>query len=242
MSGMTSFALRVRKTRQERGFTQAELAHKIGVRQSTIGNIESGRNQGSTMVAQLAAALGVNALWLAEGKGPKEAPSYISGKRQHTGTASSYEMAAFVPREGYLRFFPLTDAFSAGGETVLPDSPEAVDSIDLAEIEAQRLLGTTDCEHIRLLTVRGDSMAPTMKPRDLLFVDTRVSDFNGDGVYLLELNGFRVIKRVQMVGDQRILLTSDNPVYHPFELGESDTLHYIGRVIRVLPLTLHPFT
>jgi phage repressor protein C with HTH and peptisase S24 domain len=234
--------LRVRKTRQERGYTQAELAQKIGVRQSTIGNIESGRNQGSTMVAQLAAALGVNALWLAEGKGPKEAPVYLAGKRLQTG-AAPYEAAAAMPREGYLRFFPLTDAYSAGeGDSVLSDHPEAVDSIDLAEVEAQRLLGSTDAEHIRLLTVRGDSMVPTMKPRDLLFVDTRVRSFEGDGVYILELNGFRVIKRVQMIGDQRILLTSDNSVYHPFELGESDRLGYIGRVIRVLPLTLHPFT
>lgn len=39
---------KIKKLRKERGITQAQLADKLGMSQSTIGMIESGQNNGST--------------------------------------------------------------------------------------------------------------------------------------------------------------------------------------------------
>lgn len=62
-----TLADRTRTARKKAGISQAELAQKIGVKQSSIGNIESGRNLSATFLPQLAAALDVDALWLVNG-------------------------------------------------------------------------------------------------------------------------------------------------------------------------------
>ncbi|WP_153100821.1 helix-turn-helix domain-containing protein [Paraburkholderia hayleyella] len=64
---MDTFGERVRAKRIEAGLTQADLARDSGISQSTIAQIESGRNQGSKHLLALAEALHVTALWLQNG-------------------------------------------------------------------------------------------------------------------------------------------------------------------------------
>ena len=49
-----SFNERVRQRRIELGLSQAELGKMAGVPQSTIGQIENGRNKSSTKILELA--------------------------------------------------------------------------------------------------------------------------------------------------------------------------------------------
>jgi transcriptional regulator with XRE-family HTH domain len=63
---------RVRWARERRGLSQHELAERIGVRQSTIGNIESGTRRRPREQRKLADALGVNELWLETGRGQRD--------------------------------------------------------------------------------------------------------------------------------------------------------------------------
>lgn len=51
--------------------SQEDLAQLSGISQSTIANIESGRNRGSKHILALARALGVRAQWLQDETGPK---------------------------------------------------------------------------------------------------------------------------------------------------------------------------
>src|SRR5574343_680318 len=57
-------ASRLKKVRDDRGLTQAELAKLAGVGQSAIGNIESGKRGGLQSLASIALALQVNYRWL----------------------------------------------------------------------------------------------------------------------------------------------------------------------------------
>ncbi len=71
---MKTLAERLRSARKEAGLTQHELTRRAGLKgQSIIGGLESGGQLTSSYLPQLAAALGVNALWLAEGVGPRHA-------------------------------------------------------------------------------------------------------------------------------------------------------------------------
>lgn len=49
----------IAEARAAKGWSQGELAAKAGVSQGTIGHLESGRNQSSTKLPQIAAALGM---------------------------------------------------------------------------------------------------------------------------------------------------------------------------------------
>lgn len=68
---MKTFADRVRAARKAAGLTQKQLAAKSGLSQTTISDIERGRNETSADVVALARALKVLAEWLADGKGPR---------------------------------------------------------------------------------------------------------------------------------------------------------------------------
>ena len=66
---MYTLADRLKWARQKADLSQEELGKKAGVSQSTIGNLEAGTRNSARRLPQIAAVLGVNALWLAEGRG-----------------------------------------------------------------------------------------------------------------------------------------------------------------------------
>ena len=61
-----SIGKRIRKRRHELGLSQRELAHRIGVRQATISDLERGvqKETSTDVVRLLAKTLGVTADWL----------------------------------------------------------------------------------------------------------------------------------------------------------------------------------
>lgn len=62
--------------RDRAGKTQQDVADFIGVKQASYSELETGKTQRSKYVAEIAHFLGVNAYWLATGKGrPTDAPS-----------------------------------------------------------------------------------------------------------------------------------------------------------------------
>lgn len=63
---------RLKDARKARKLSQAALAKLAHIGQSTIADLERGRTTSCTATPQLAAVLGVAALWLAEGRGPRE--------------------------------------------------------------------------------------------------------------------------------------------------------------------------
>lgn len=80
----TTFGRRLRDARKSSGLTQKELADKIGLKQATISELENDEYSGSAKAAAMAEVLGVSALWLAEGKGKRDAKS---------GSTSGYDVA-----------------------------------------------------------------------------------------------------------------------------------------------------
>jgi transcriptional regulator with XRE-family HTH domain len=58
-----------KRTKDQLEFTQSDLATLAGVSQGAIGHLESGRTATSRKLEKIADVLGVNARWLADGKG-----------------------------------------------------------------------------------------------------------------------------------------------------------------------------
>ena len=68
---------------------------------------------------------------------------------------------------------------------------------------------------------------------DLLLIDASAKHFGGFGVYVLEVSGERLVKRVQPKLDGSLTLISDNPAYEPEHIPPSQAadILVIGRVV-----------
>lgn len=66
-----SLGARLRFARKQAGMTQKQLAKKVGMSQSNMSELENNQYPSSSYTAQLADALGVSGIWLAEGRGPQ---------------------------------------------------------------------------------------------------------------------------------------------------------------------------
>lgn len=69
---------RLREARKARKLSQEALARLAQISQTTISDLERGRNTSSTELPALAAVLGVSALWLATGKGSRQSAAPIA--------------------------------------------------------------------------------------------------------------------------------------------------------------------
>lgn len=80
MEPLDTLAKRLKAARKDAGLTQKQLAKRAGCGQSLVANLESGRHATSFALPQLAKELGVSALWLSQGKGPRpsDAPPEVA--------------------------------------------------------------------------------------------------------------------------------------------------------------------
>lgn len=72
---MNDLATRVRTRRLELGISQAALGERAGLSQSTIAQIEGGRNTSTKFAMKLAWGLGCSVEWLLNGKGEHPEPA-----------------------------------------------------------------------------------------------------------------------------------------------------------------------
>lgn len=94
---------RLKEARKAAGLTQAELATRSGTKHSTISDLEVGKSKGATSIAQMAAVLGVNALWLETGKGDKASkPASARGVHPAEALSSSAPALQWITSDEYL--------------------------------------------------------------------------------------------------------------------------------------------
>lgn len=63
---------RIKTARKQAGLTQKQLADRLHIKQTTISDLETGKQKSSTFIASLADVLGVRARWLEDGNGPMQ--------------------------------------------------------------------------------------------------------------------------------------------------------------------------
>lgn len=132
---------------------------------------------------------------------------------------------------------------SAGNGYINKEFPTIISSIEIPEERVYELFGRRTLDGIELINVDGDSMMPTLCPRDLLFIDRKVDHFNGDGVYIFNFEDSTFVKRLQKVKGRRLAVLSDNDKYPPFfiEDHEMHELYVFGKLIKCLPLKMVDF-
>lgn len=155
--------------------------------------------------------------------------SYLIGE---TDEDSITAKAALVGDSVY-RVEVLDLAVSAGpGTYLLSEHVEVLFAIEFTNEHAHALFGNRPSEDVKVMTVNGDSMAPTLVSGDRLFVDISVRHFQTDGVYSFVYGKTFHVKRLQMQGDKLAVL-SDNPAYEKWYIKEEsqDQLYIMGKAL-----------
>lgn len=191
--------------------SRKDLAAVVGIAYSTLADIENGYQENTTALHRIARRLGVRVEWLETGRGameapPNQAPGYDDG-------SLSQGVARFETDEGYVRF-PLLEGFAGMGKgDYVSDYPEVVTSLRVSREWVERKFPGVPPEVIRVMTGRGDSMKGQFSDGDLIFLDTRVKDFDQDSAYCFRWEGRVLVKRLQFVGRNTLRILSKNPDY-----------------------------
>lgn len=133
------YSARLKAARKHAGLTQAELAKRLGINQTSISDLERGKSASSSHTTSIAVECGVSPYWLESGKG------------EMTAVAAVRELET-VYQTGSYKEYPLISAVQAGAWH------EVVDEFQPGDAEEWH--GTTKNAGPAgfWLKVRGDSM------------------------------------------------------------------------------------
>lgn len=176
----TDFGNRLKSARKHAGLTQAQLAKKVGIGQSTLAELEKA-GQGSSHAPAIANACRVSALWLATGSGLMEAPFDVNVRPAPPG----------------MRAYPVISKIQAGQvkEIACPYEPGDGFAVEFGEDDAS--------PWAFYLEIEGDSMLPEFRPGDRVLIDPEITPRPGDFVAARNTKQEATFKkyRVRGIGD-----------------------------------------
>jgi len=165
---MKTLAERLTWARNEAGLTQQELAKKTGVAQSTIASWESGARETGRKISVVADFLGVNSLWLSEGKG-----SARTSTTNESASSRVAEVSNVIDAPLGTHRIPLLNYVQAGAMREVLDQPWAGEFL----IAESRISSSSFA-----LEIRGESMLPQFREGDRVIIDPDVVPQPGDMV------------------------------------------------------------
>ena len=200
---METLAERINTALQTKGLSVNALARQVGVSYPAMRKITKGETLNPKFLFEIAEALNVSVEWLKTGEG-------------------SSENLSDDPSGDHIRFERLDVIAALGDGYINNETAEVVDFVHVDKAWAREKLGG-NLSRIQVITARGDSMQGTIEDGDVLFVDTSVRSFEGEGIYLLSFADGLKAKRLQASVGGGLLVISDNPLYRT-ETIENDKL------------------
>nr|DAQ11866.1 MAG TPA: Repressor protein CI [Bacteriophage sp.] len=197
---------RLQELMDEHGLiTQQDLADFAGVSKGLVGQWFNGQTGlGKKPLLAFEKKTNFSTRWLADGLGDKY--------RKDLGMYRSSENLSDDPSGDHIRFERLDVIAALGDGYINNETAEVVDFVHVDKAWARENLGG-NLSRIQVITARGDSMQGTIEDGDVLFVDTSVRSFEGEGVYLLSFADGLKAKRLQASVGGGLLVISDNPLY-----------------------------
>nr|WP_253341554.1 S24 family peptidase [Neisseria sp. HSC-16F19] len=213
---------------------QAHAARSIGVQDASIKRWVTGQADPSrTNLIRIAEAAGVNIAWLATGEGPKfkdgTAPVQTVGQKESTpakdvlGNPVDIEEFVFIPRY---------DVKAAAGHGYPNHDHPAVLRMAFRRYWVENYLRANPAD-LSVIAVKGDSMEGVLNDGDNILVN-HAQNRPGTGLYVVRIGEDLIVKRIQTMPGGKLLITSANEAYAPFEIDLTDgtaDVQIIGRVV-----------
>lgn len=238
---MDTLATRLTSARNEQGLTQGALARAAGLKnQSIIGSLESGHRKSSSYIPAIAEALKVNALWLAEGRGPRyptdDTPDREGLATTPTSIGAMKLSTVHSPSMGnnvvVIRHYDTGGAMGDGG-VILRDQPGLIESWTVTPEWIQKnIKNCSAAANLCVVTGFGDSMRPLYEPGDPLIVDTGVKQVDFDGIYFFRVGNEGFIKRLQRIPGEGLVAISENKAYREWTIRDGMDFEVFGRIVK----------
>lgn len=221
------FAGRLRALQLRLGLrTQEEFGDLIGVKQQIVSKwFRGGSLPAAENLVQIARGTGCSIDWLLLGErgAPEgeEAPFDLAAERG-AGYAATRRLAAGEPPPAGFTAPPWLSPLT--GE---PDDAPPAPTLAFAD-PWLRALG--DPTSMALFPVSGESMAPTLRDRDIVLADRAQRQPRHDGIFLVSLAGGILAKRVELrPGIVRLL--SEHSLREPIDCDPGILPPLVGRVV-----------
>lgn len=215
--GMTTdFGKRLKEARKHAGMTQAQLAKKVGIGQSTIAELERS-GHGSSYVSTMAVTMRVSPQWLEKGTG-----EMLSGiGKQPIDLDNNPEYPA-IKR---VKFKLSAGASGFGVEHLDEEGNPLVFRKDWYDRNGY------DPDQLMAIYIANGSMEPGLFDGDTVVVNTAQTEPKDGCVFAVNYEGEMVVKR--LVRDEgRWWLSSDNPDQSRFPRKVChEGVHLIGEVV-----------
>lgn len=173
---------------------------------SYVSQLLGGKHMGDDVARKISEAMGHDRGWM--------------DRPQWDGAITVDAVAPPATPSTYVRIQQIDAEAGMGGELVNEDYPDVVRAMDFTQEYIRGIVGFVPPPgRLILMTGRGDSMVPTIQPGDTVVVDTGVTSFDGDGLYLINMGSGHQIKR--LVDRGSVHVASDNRAYgEPFQIPE----------------------
>lgn len=99
---------------------------------------------------------------------------------------------------GYVRLEHLSVQPRMGMGATVTEPVHLVRHLDVLEGWLRDEVGSIDPRRVKVLTAVGRSMLPTIKDRDLVFVDVAHRHFDAPGIYVIDVAGRLLLKKVMI--------------------------------------------
>ncbi len=201
------------------GFNQKSLAREAGLNETAVRDILIGksRHPRHDTLQKLAAALGCALIDLVE-------PGAARGAVTLRPEPDPVDDLAFVPTY---------EISAAAGEGIVIDTEHQSGRLAFRRDWLRSVTSATP-EQLAVITVRGDSMYPTLADGDTILVDLTQRTPAGDGIYIIRFGEFVLVKRLHIDPVRKLVTIScDNENYPPLAPVDPVDVDVAGRVIWV---------
>lgn len=205
------FGKRIKEIRLSRELTMTDVENRAGLKVGNISRIEKGTQ------------------WVSE-----ESLHAIAKALDVPVSTLFNEESEHKDSSGYITFQRLNVQASAGHGSELVDYPDVLQEIRVLETWARQTLEVVDPHRVKIITCKGDSMTPTVRPGDVVFVDVSIRHFSAEGIYVLAWQNQLLLKRLNALFDGRLAIQSDNETNYKTEYVKaehSDQLAICGKVL-----------
>lgn len=223
---------KIRFFREERNLTQQELANLAGVSDKTIQRYEKSDDENLTtnVIKKIAMGLNLNVDVLTQEKVAKNVPQSKENMSLNTANLTNSQQQQLQNEQIYIT--SLNSAVGAG-ESVDIDGIEVFDSDILIPFSKLLFKTPPNFAKLRCMRVDGYSMIPLLYPDSWVIAEIS-SQFQGDGLYIINFSGNFMVKMVQKSPNGVLDIISINKDYKSYTISEDNSIEIqiIAKVLR----------